>query len=531
MKAEVLNAIESQLTQLYPEYREKAVALGHHEADWQLCASRIFTEVELLKAYLAATQLQTLEDEELNNLTVWPEISIDYLNFWCCLPYKQEAGCMTLLICDPYALEQHRCFFKQFWGVEIRFVLVQRSMIEHLIAETYANQDTEASKNIGNAEEDVEILKTLASEAKIVRMVNEMFNRAVEMRASDIHVEPEEDVLIIRFRIDGVLNEYQTYPKYDYAAIASRIKLISGLNIAESRVPQDGRTRYEIGRTEMDLRVSTIPTMNGESIVLRLLKKDAISFDLANVGMLPEMQIKFNRLINIPHGIVLVVGPTGSGKTTTLYSVITKLNDHHKKIITIEDPVEYRLPWLSQMQVNEKIGVTFAAGLRSIVRQDPDIILVGEIRDRETADIAINAALTGHLVFSTLHTNDAAGAVSRLLDMGVPGFLLASALFGVISQRLVRRVCGNCKGTGQDDTKNGKCKECHGSGFRGRMGIFELMLVNDELRRAINSNSPSREIEKLARQNGMESIMEDGMRKAGMGLTTADEVKRSASEI
>ena len=296
-------------------------------------------------------------------------------------------------------------------------------------------------------------------------------------------------------------------------------------------MPQDGRTRYSIGRSEMDLRVSTLPTMNGESIVLRLLKKDAISFDLGNVGMLPDMQEKFDRLISIPHGIVLVVGPTGSGKTTTLYSVITKLNDHHRKIITVEDPVEYRLPGLSQMQVNEKIGVTFASGLRSIVRQDPDIILVGEIRDRETADIAINAALTGHLVFSTLHTNDAAGAVSRLLDMGVQSFLLASALFGVVSQRLVRKICPHCNGSCIDAERGGKCRECSGSGFRGRMGIFEMMIVNEELRQAINASSTSQKIEELARGNGMTSIFEDGMLKVEAGLTTADEVKRSASEI
>ncbi len=526
----VFEKIESHLSALHPNYMDKIALLGHREADWQLCSSRIFTEVELLQAYIDATNLSTIADDEDLKFQRWSDISVDYLNYWCCLPGEREGATLLIYICDPYSIEQQRSFFKQLWGVDLQFKLVRRSILERWIAETYTNIDNIDNDNSDNGE-DVETLKALAGEAKIVRLVNEMFNRAVEMRASDIHVEPEEELLTIRFRIDGVLNDYQTFPKSDYPAIASRIKLISGLNIAESRVPQDGRTRYEIGRTEMDLRVSTLPTMNGESIVLRLLKKDAISFDLANVGMLPEMEQKFNKLISIPHGIILVVGPTGSGKTTTLYSVITKLNDHHRKIITVEDPVEYRLSGLSQMQVNEKIGVTFASGLRSIVRQDPDIILVGEIRDRETADIAINAALTGHLVFSTLHTNDAAGAVSRLLDMGVQSFLLASALFGVVSQRLVRKVCSQCQGSGIDALSNSKCKTCNGSKYHGRMGIFEMMIVNEDLRIAINERKTSQEIEEIARANGMTNIFEDGMLKVNSGLTTADEVKRSASEI
>lgn len=500
--------------------------MGRRDADWNLCNARIFTEVELLQAYAEATGLPRLEDEALTEIKPMPDISVDYLKRWCCLPFRHGGGQLTLMVCDPYNLNEHECIFYQICGLEVNFSLARRSTIEKLIDEVYKGNKISALEE--NPLEDLEALKALAEEAKIVRLVNEMFNQAVERRASDIHVEPEENILIIRFRIDGELSEYQSFPKSDYPAIASRIKLISGLNIAESRVPQDGRTHYVIGRTDMDLRVSTLPTMNGESIVLRLLKKDAISFDLNNVGMLPEMQEKFNELIKIPHGIILVVGPTGSGKTTTLYSVITKLNDHKQKIITVEDPVEYRLAGLSQMQVNEKIGVTFASGLRSIVRQDPDIILVGEIRDRETADIAINAALTGHLVFSTLHTNDAAGAVSRLLDMGVQSFLLASALYGVLSQRLVRKICTKCHGK---TTEGVKCRECSGSGFHGRMGIFELLLVNDDIRRAINANSTSREIEALARANGMTGILEDGMLKVRRGFTTEQEVRKSASEV
>ena len=287
--------IENTLTGIYPEYPQKIKQFGgRREADWQLCASRVFTELELLHAYSSATGMSIPDDSEIGTIEPWPDISVDYLDFHCCIPVGKSNGMLRFFVADPYLCEQHRAFFYQFYGVECSFQLLRRSMLEHLIDDTYRKQEDE--NNSAESGDDVEILKALAGEAKIVRLVNEMFNRAVEMRASDIHVEPEENQLIIRFRVDGVLNEYQSYPRSDYPAIASRIKLISGLNIAESRIPQDGRTRYEIGRTEMDLRVSTLPTMNGESIVLRLLKKDAISFDLCNMGMLPEMQEAFERL-------------------------------------------------------------------------------------------------------------------------------------------------------------------------------------------------------------------------------------------
>ena len=356
-----------------------------------------------------------------------------------------------------------------------------------------------------------------------------MLSQALERNASDIHVEPEETQLVIRFRIDGVLHEYLSLPLSDYPAIASRIKLIGALNIAESRLPQDGRTNFQIGRREIDIRISTIPIMNGESIVMRLLRKDAMKFDLRELGMNETLLGKFEELISIPHGILLVVGPTGSGKTTTLYSVMQQLNDRKRKIITVEDPVEYQLPGLSQMQVNPKIGLSFASGLRHIVRQDPDVILVGEIRDRETADIAINAALTGHLVLSTLHTNDAVGAITRLSDMGVEGFLVASALFGVLSQRLVRRVCPHCRGAGSGPA--GRCRNCGGSGYRGRTGIYELLRIDDELRGAIVAKRPSGEINEIARRNGMIPLLEDGQSKVEQGITTEAELLRIAAGV
>ena len=342
------------------------------------------------------------------------------------------------------------------------------------------------------------MLRSMAGEARIVRLVNDIFTRAIELGASDIHIEPGEESVAVRCRVDGVLTEIISAPLSQFPAIASRIKLLGGLNIAESRLPQDGRTNIQLGRQELD--------------------------------MSPTHLEQFRKLIRIPHGIILVVGPTGSGKTTTLYSVINHLNDNKKKIITVEDPVEYKMAGLCQMQVNAKIGVTFATGLRSIVRQDPDIILVGEIRDRETADIAINAALTGHLVLSTLHTNDAVGAVTRLLDMGVENFLVSSALFGVLSQRLVRKICPVCHGKTTDAAGN-KCRKCNGSGYKGRCGIFELLTVSEELRTAINRSASSSELEAIAVKEGMVTLQDDGMAKVKAGVTTFEELNRSTAEL
>ena len=349
------------------------------------------------------------------------------------------------------------------------------------------------------------------------------------MNASDIHVEPEENKYIIRFRIDGNLTEFMSGSINQFPAVASRIKLVGGLNIAESRLPQDGRTNIQLGKSDIDVRINTIPTLSGESIVLRLLKKDGMDFNLKNTGMLDGMRKRFESIITLPHGIILVVGPTGSGKTTTLYSIMSQLNTPDVKIITIEDPVEYRIPRLSQMQVNPKIGLNFSSGLRNIVRQDPDIILVGEIRDRETADIAINAALTGHLVLSTLHTNDAVGAISRLLDMGVEGFLISSSLIAVLSQRLVRRICKDCQGKSATDPSV-KCKTCNSSGFKGRLAIMELLLIDEEIRKAINKKTDNSVLNSIAVKNGMIPLEEDGRVKASMGLTTEAEVHIAAKK-
>jgi type II secretory ATPase GspE/PulE/Tfp pilus assembly ATPase PilB-like protein len=452
---------------------------------------------------------------------------VDFLIFWGCLPAEQEGSDLTMLISDPYGLAKISYIFRKLYGYNINFQLARRSFIDRLIHAVYMdnnNTEDDIGMNIGDLDSE-EALMSMASEAKIVRLVNEMFSRAIEMDASDIHVEPDEKKLSIRFRIDGKLYEAMTPPFALYPAIASRIKLVGGLNIAERRLPQDGRTDLQIGRNLIDIRISTIPTMNGESIVLRILRKDMIAFSLKNIGMGDEIREKFEQLIHLPHGIILVVGPTGSGKSTTLYSVISQLNNVEKKIITIEDPVEYRTDGIQQIQVNAKIGLDFASGLRHIVRQDPDVILVGEIRDKETAEIAIHAALTGHLVFSTLHTNDAPGAVSRLLDMGIENFLVSSSLVAVLSQRLVRKLCQACGGSGDSpDDPSKKCKVCHGRGFKGRVGIFELMVIDDKIRELINADSDAGTIAEAAIEAGMKPLMVDGMEKVKQGITTENEV-------
>lgn len=402
-------------------------------------------------------------------------------------------------------------------------------------------------------EEDVGHLKDLASEAPIIRLVNLFITRAVESRASDIHIEPFEDELKVRYRIDGVLHETESTPKRLQAAIVSRIKIMAKLNIAERRLPQDGRIKLKVGEREVDLRVSTIPVLYGESVVMRILHKEGIVIDLDKLGFPPHELSQFNHLITKPNGIILVTGPTGSGKTTTLYGALDKINSPDKKIITVEDPIEYQLKGINQIQVKPQIGLNFANTLRHIVRQDPDIIMIGEIRDLETAEIAIQSALTGHLVFSTLHTNDAPSAVTRLLDMGVEDFLLPSTVLGILAQRLVRIICPSCReiapsiaekeefarlGIGNEyksyetyKTYKGKgCDKCSFTGYYGRTGIFELLLIDDDIRKLILKNSDSNQIREMARRRGMRTLMEDGIEKIKTGITTLSEVLRVTQE-
>ncbi|MBF0488956.1 MAG: type II secretion system ATPase GspE [Nitrospirae bacterium] len=401
---------------------------------------------------------------------------------------------------------------------------------------------------INDYDEDIDHLKGLASEAPIIKLVNLLISRAVQARASDIHIEPFENELKVRYRIDGVLKEVESTPKKLQPAIISRVKIMAKLNIAERRLPQDGRIKLKIALKEIDMRVSTVPTLYGESIVMRILDKESIVIDLMQLGFPQNILDGFNSLITKPHGIILVTGPTGSGKTTTLYGALDKINSPEKKIITVEDPIEYHLNGINQIQVKQQIGLNFASALRHIVRQDPDIIMIGEIRDVETAEIAIQSALTGHLVFSTLHTNDAPSAITRLIDMGVEAFLLTSTLRGVLAQRLVRIVCDVCKVIDNDAAspdelaliglsrdvvlyKGTGCEQCAGTGFYSRKGIFEFLVVDDELKKAILKSTDSTELRQIARRRGMNTLIESGAEKVRAGQTTIAEVLRVTQEV
>ncbi|MBU0964767.1 MAG: Flp pilus assembly complex ATPase component TadA [Proteobacteria bacterium] len=390
-------------------------------------------------------------------------------------------------------------------------------------------------------EADVDKLKDMASEAPVIKYVNNLVDTAVNRRASDIHIESFEGGQLIRFRIDGILQDFEMPPLSMQAAIISRTKLLAALDIAERRIPQDGKISMRIGGKEIDLRVSTMPTIYGEGVVIRILEKGSIILDMGHLGMGEEIEKQFKELISYPNGIILVTGPTGSGKTTTLYCALNQINSGHNKIITLEDPVEYQLKGINQTQVRPEIGLTFAKGLRSIVRQDPDIIMVGEIRDLDTAEIAVQSSLTGHLVFSTLHTNDALSAVTRLIDIGVENFLISSALRGVLAQRLVRRVCQHCRTQqgriaehlgylpeGADfEMYTGKgCASCSDTGYSGRIGIYELLVMSDALCRAVAKRKDLGELKRIAVAEGFKEMFHDGLQKIKEGKTTLAEVIR-----
>jgi general secretion pathway protein E len=397
----------------------------------------------------------------------------------------------------------------------------------------------------GTLGEELERLKghdllDVASRAPVVKLVSLVLFEAVQARASDVHFQPYEDVLVVRFRIDGVLHNAYRLPRNLQDEIVSRVKVMARMNIAEKRLPQDGRATVQVGDRTIDLRIATLPANFGERVVVRLLDTSTRLYDLRELGMEPRELTRFRELIKIDHGLILVTGPTGSGKTTTLYAALQDINSDEKNILTLEDPIEYQLEGISQTQVSEKKGMTFASGLRSVLRQDPDIIMIGEIRDRETAVMAIQSALTGHLVFSTLHTNDAASAVARLLDLGIEPYLLASSLIGVLAQRLLRRLCPEC---GQpapagdfarlvadraDATVKAAagCASCRQTGYRGRLGIFELLLVDETIRRHIQARATAAEIASAAAAGGMKTLREDGGAKVLSGVTSVDEVLR-----
>jgi general secretion pathway protein E/type IV pilus assembly protein PilB len=386
-----------------------------------------------------------------------------------------------------------------------------------------------------------------AQEASVVRLVNEILKEAIDSRASDIHIEAQESGLKIRYRVDGVLQRQPVPTEMNrfHPAIISRLKIMARLNIAEKRVPQDGRIKLRVSGREIDVRVSVIPMLHGEGIVMRVLDKENLKFSLRGIGMPEDVYAQFRKLITLPHGIVLVTGPTGSGKTTTLYSALEEIRDEETKIITTEDPIEYQLEGINQIQVHAKVGLTFAASLRSILRHDPDVVLVGEIRDLETAENAVQASLTGHLVFSTLHTNDSAGAFMRLCDMGVEPFLVTSTVEGIMAQRLVRQLCANCRQRVMpvlselpedfplDELERTRgvyeavgCRECRQTGYRGRTGLYELLVANDAIRALANERTPSHVIKQEAIKHGMRTLRQDGWQKVLAGITTIDEVLR-----
>jgi general secretion pathway protein E len=481
-----------------------------------------------------------------------------FLRAFHTLPVHVEGNALHLVMSDPLDLETQSAIRIR-TNLEPQVYLASEAEIDGQIEKLYGEGDVAGDRSIEDLadaavvdSDNIEHLRDLASEAPVIRIVNLIISRAVESQASDIHVEPFEKDLRLRYRVNGLLQSMDPPPNQMRAAIISRIKLMAKLNIAERRLPQDGRIKLKVTGKEIDLRVSTIPTMYGESVVMRILdKSNSALIDLRRLGFPEDLYSLVCEMTGKPHGIFLVTGPTGSGKTTTLYSALKRINVSERKIIAIEDPVEYQMDGINQIQANSQIGLTFASGLRHIVRQDPDVIMIGEIRDLETAEIAIRAALTGHLVFSTLHTNDAPSAITRLVDMGVEDYLLASSLIGILAQRLVRVICRECKAPEKVAAKalsdagfpvdanssilefyRGRgCPKCEHTGYESRVGIFELLEVNEALRSLIVVSPDSNRLKAEAVKGGMRTLKDDGWNKVLAGITTADEVLRVTQEV
>lgn len=522
-----------------------------------LVQQKKITEQELLNALALQLDLEVMEsidDKELR-FDLVEQLPIQYLKKHEIFPFQSEDGTLRIAVNDPLDLEVLDDLRILFGQNEIRPVLVPAREILSAINRTYgqANDTTEQiMQDLGEEADSQHLFTELevgedlldeTSDAPIIKLVNHIFSQAVKSQASDIHIEPYQQHLQVRFRLDGVLHNVLSPPRRLHAAIVSRIKVMARLDIAEKRLPQDGRTEVKIGERLVDVRVSSLPTAFGERVVLRLLEKSGKLLSMEEIGLTAAALAEMKRLLHLSHGIILVTGPTGSGKTTSLYAALSSINSPDKNILTIEDPIEYQLDGIGQMQVNPKINLTFVSGLRSMVRQDPDVILVGEIRDRETADIAIHAALTGHLVFSTLHTNDSASAVTRLIDMGIEPFLVSTAVQAIIAQRLVRLLCTHCKEayepeeaqwaelrssrevTGPIFRADG-CEKCLETGYRGRTGIYEFLLMSEAIKGLVLKTSDANQINKVARAEGMANLREDGINKVMEGRTTISEVLR-----
>jgi len=477
------------------------------------------------------------------------QFSRRFLREMTVFPYQSSEGTAMLAVADPSDSAAVRAAAIVLGG-EIRIKVASFEDIATILNQRLGEDDTtaaDAAEKQAEVGDDIESLRDLASGAPVVRAVNDMLEKAVELRASDIHVEPFRTGLVLRLRVDGLLRAIPTPPGVLPQAIISRIKILAGLNIAERRLPQDGAARIRIARSEIDARVAIMPTQHGESAVIRLLPKERSLLMIERLGFAPRDETKLRELLALPHGMIVVTGPTGSGKTTTLATVLSILNEPTRKILTIEDPVEYEIQGVNQTQAKPAIGLTFANALRAFVRQDPDVIMVGEIRDPETAQIAIHAALTGHLVLTTLHTETAAAAVPRLLDLGVEGFLLKSTLRAVIAQRLVRQLCDRCKTkrmlnaadfaadprysavglkVGETIFEPGKCERCGGTGYRGRIGVFEVLQITEDVRRLISAHTDSVSLDQAAIAAGMTTMVDDGAAKCRSGMTSPSEVLR-----
>lgn len=570
---------EEQLKEAQEVQKQTTQPLGQVLVDLGYIDERVYLDAYSKQLGVPAVDLETVKvDDKILAL-----VPTDLMTKHQCLPLRLDGKRLTVAMADPkdvFAMDDLRMAT----GYDIRAVLAAPAQIASRIPAATAGAakggmnplaggggdtsvldsnissalkalggedvDVSLSEADGSGSElhdsgDIDDVKDLVDEAPIIKIVNAIFMQAILDEASDIHIEPQRRGTRVRYRVDGVLHEVMKLPRYIQAPLLSRVKIMAEMDIAERRLPQDGRIHIRMKKKDYDMRVSTIPTTNGEKAVMRILDKSSVLIGLDKLGFYPEDQAEVERLCVQPNGMLLSTGPTGSGKTTTQYSVLNIINTVEKNIITIEDPVEYQLPGLSQVHVNRKAGLTFANALRSFVRQDPDIIMVGEIRDLETAEIAIQASLTGHLVLSTLHTNDAPSAVTRMVDMGVEPFLISASVIGVLAQRLARKICEECKEPyeetpealsvlGYDPDKDGEgtffkgkgCENCRYTGYRGRVGLFELMVVNEEIADLVVRRAPVSEIKQAALANGMKTLQRDGLLKILDGVTTLEEVMR-----
>jgi general secretion pathway protein E len=518
----------------------------------------LLAEADIAEAQAELFSLPLLEESDyLNVEPVGESLSTVFLKEHNVLPLSLTPDEVTVVVADPldnYAIDAIKLFFER----KVKCHVGQPSEIQAAIERIYGTGKTQmarivediAPKQERDSPQEIAHLKDMASEAPVIRLVSLIMQHAVEARASDIHIEPFENRLKVRYRIDGMLHEEEAPPAHLYDALVSRIKIMSNLDIAERRLPQDGRFMSHIDGQEIDVRVSSVPTMYGESLVLRLLYKDYALLKFEELGFSGETYDQFLDVLHKPYGVLLVTGPTGSGKTTTLYAALNLLNKVSSKILTVEDPVEYQIEGINQIQVKPHIGLSFAKALRSIVRQDPDIIMIGEMRDLETAEIAVQSALTGHLVLSTLHTNDAASSITRLMDMGVADYLVTSVVNGVLAQRLVRRLCPDCRepyeplpGLKEKLHQDKRfwegvsvlyqpvgCEQCSHTGYRGRVALMEMLVVTDRIRSMILHHDDAHEIAKVARGEGMQTMYEDGLKKLMQGVTSVEEVLRATRE-